>query len=91
MYDELRIKLFGISFGKSFHVSCIGRFEFLDIFVENGSLLHQHCDYNNDHRNGYTYGASYSYVIKRNIHGLVYRVNFVMTSRYYYGAFMDKL
>lgn len=91
MNNNLRTKLFGHSFGKSFHTSCIGRFEFLDIFVEHGSLLHRHCDYNNDHRSGYTYGASYSYLIKRSVDGLVYRVNFVMATRYHCGAFMDGL
>ena len=40
MHNELRSKLFGYSFGKSFHASCIGRFEFLDIFVEHWSSLH---------------------------------------------------
>ena len=91
MLDELRTKKICMSFGKSFHASCIGKFEFLDIFVEHGSLLHRHCDYNNDHRSAYTYGASYSYLIKRNVDGLVYRVNFVMATRYHCGAFMDGL
>ena len=62
MYDDLRTKLFGMSFGKLFHASCIGGFGFLDIYIEHGSLLHQHCDNNNDHRNSYTYGASYETV-----------------------------
>ena len=90
MNNTLRSELFGKSFGKSFHSSCIGRFEFIDIFVEHGSLLHRHCDYNNDHRNGYTYGASYSYIIKRKVDGLVYRVNFVMATRFHCGAFIDE-
>ena len=91
MNNTLRFELFSKNFGKSFHSSCIEKFEYLDIFVECRSLLHRHCDYNNDQRSGYIYGALYSYLVKRSVDGLIYRVNFVMATRYSCGAFMDEL
>jgi hypothetical protein len=91
MNNARRNRLFGSKFGKSFHVSNTSRFEYLDIFVEKDGLLNRHVDYNNDARKGYTYGASYSYLIKGTNEEGIYRVNFIMVTRRDVGAFMDEL
>ena len=91
MNNVLRYELFGKKMGKSFDSTCKSRFEFLDIFVEHASNLNRHLDYKNDWRNGYTFGASYSYLILRNEDKKLYRVNFIMCSRYVCGAFMEEV
>lgn len=89
MNNNNRNKLFGKVFSKSLDKSCTSNFAFLDIFVEKDSQLNRHCDYSNDSRKGYTYGASYSYWIKRIDTDDVYRVNFIMCTRRVVGAFMN--
>ena len=91
MNNNNRNELFGKVSGKSLDKSCTSSFEFLDIFVEKDSRLNRHCDYSNDYRKGYTYGASYSYLIKRINTYDVYRVNFIMYTRRVVGAFMDEI
>ena len=80
-----------VSLEKSFDKSCTSRFEFLDIFAEKDGSLNRHCDYSNDYREGYTYGASYSYLIKRKKEDEIYRVNFIMCTRVVVGSFMEEL
>ena len=91
MNNELRYKLFGQTFGQSFHPSCVSRFEFLNIFAEHGCHLNHHLDDKNDGRKGYAFGASYSYLIQRKKDNLLYCVNFIMCTRNVCGAFMAEL
>lgn len=91
MNNKKRNQIFGSKFGKSFDKSCTSRFEFLDIFAEKDGSLNRHCDYSNDYRKGYTYGASYSYLIKRKKEDEIYRVNFIMCTRVVVGSFMEEV
>ena len=91
MNDTKRKKMFGNVFGKSFDNSCITKFEYLDIFVEKDGLLNRYCDYSNDYREGYDYGASYSYLIKKQDKDEIYRVNFIMVTRMHVAVFMDEI
>ena len=89
--NEYRYNLFGKKLGEYFHSTCLSRFEFVDIFVEQDCNLNRHLDYKNDWREAYTFGGSYSYLIQRKEDGLIYRVNFIMCSRHVCGAFMEEL
>ena len=91
MDNEDRNNIFGKNFGESFHSTCDARFEFLDIFVEHGCHLDCHLNYKNDGREGYSFGASYSYLIERKQDGLLYHVIFIMCTRNVCGSFMEEL
>ena len=91
MNDNVRTKIFGHNFGKSFHITCSGRFEFFEVFIESNATLNRHIDYSNDGDISYQYGCSYSYLILSQNDGKLYRVNFIMTTRLVCGQFMDKL
>ena len=77
--DSLRNKLYGQRFARIFSPNCTALFEFVDFFVETGSALNRHMDYENGADPGYDYGASYSYVIT--YQGKLYRVNMIMCTR----------
>ena len=77
--DPLRNEIYGRRFAHIFSAECTAFFEFVDFFIETGSALNRHMDYENGENPGYDYGASYSFVIE--YEGELYRVNIIMCTR----------
>ncbi len=84
-HDEQRNKLYGKRFGKLFSDECDSNFEFIDLFVAQGSKLNRHMDYSNGEAIGYDHGVSYSFVVDD------HRVNIIMCGRWYCDSSMEKL
>ena len=88
--DQFRNELFGSRFAALWGGDCECDFEFVDLFLESGSMLGRHMDYSNGKVDGYDCIASYSYCITLEDES-VWRQNIILTHRTQCDASMKKL
>lgn len=88
--NQLRERLFGRRFAAIWGDDCTCDYEFVDFFLESGSMLGRHMDYLNGMKGEYDHIASYSYCITLE-DGKEYRQNIIMTYRLWCDSNMDKL
>jgi hypothetical protein len=85
--DPLRSYLFGRPFAQEFSADCETDWEFLDANVQSGTDLKRHMDYMNGTSQGYQFGFSFSFLVKRE--GKVYRANMVLAARKHVDSWME--